>query len=53
MPTVIEEVTAQVLEPPVPAPEPSQGRGRQAPDMARIQAELKRESERLQRLWCD
>jgi len=53
MATVIEEVTAQVIEPPAPRPEPPETRGRQAPDMPRIQAELKREAERLQRLWCD
>ena len=53
MPTVIDEVNAQVIEPPGPEPERPEGRGRQAPDMARIQAELRREAERGQRLWCD
>jgi hypothetical protein len=53
MPTVIEEVTAQVLEPPAPRPDETPARGRQAPDMVRIQTELRRETERVQRLWCD
>ena len=53
MSTVIEEVTAQVLEPSVPQPERPEARGRQVPDMPRIRAELKREAERVQRLWCD
>ena len=53
MATVIDEVTAQVIEPPAPQPERAEARGRQAPDMARIQAELRREAERLRRLWCD
>jgi len=52
MPTVIEEVTAQVIEPSAPQPERQETRG-QAPDMPRIQAELRREAEREQRLWCD
>jgi hypothetical protein len=53
MPTVIDEVTAQVVEPPTPQSERPEPRGRQAPDMPRIQAELRREAERIQRLWCD
>ena len=53
MPTVIDEVTAQVLEPSAPQPERPQARERQPPDMLRIQTELRREAERVQRLWCD
>ncbi len=53
MPTVIDEVTAQVVEPPVPEPERREPQRRQPPDMPRIQAELRRAAERMQRLWCD
>ena len=53
MPTVIEEVTAQVIEPSTAQPERREARGRQVPDMPRIQAELRREAERVERLWCD
>ncbi len=53
MPTVIQDVTAEVIEPSAPKPEGPESRGRQAPDMPRIQAELRREAERVQRLWCD
>jgi hypothetical protein len=51
MPIVIDEVTAQVIEP--TTPERREVRGRQAPDMPRIQAEFRREAERIQRLWSD
>jgi hypothetical protein len=53
MSTVIEEVTAQVSEPPAPHPDPPEAPRRPAPDIPRIQAELRRETERVQRLWCD
>lgn len=53
MPTIIDEVSAQVGEPPAPQPERQETRGRQTPDMPRIQAELRREVERVERLWCD
>jgi len=53
MPTVIDEVTAQVIEPPAPRPEPAEPHSRQPPDMPRIQTELRREAERVERLWCD
>ena len=53
MPTVIDEVTAQVMEAPMPEPERRDAAARSAPDLPRIQAELRREAERGQRLWCD
>ena len=53
MATVIDEVTAQVVEPAPPEPERPETRGRQAPDIPRIQSELRREAERSRRLWCD
>jgi hypothetical protein len=53
MPTVIDNVAAEVVEAPEPEPQRTEPRHRQAPDMPRIQAELRREAERIHRLWCD
>ncbi len=52
MPVTIGETTVEVQEPPPPAAAAESSR-RQPPDMARIQAELKREAERRLRQWCD
>ncbi len=52
MPVTIGETTVEVQEPPPPAAAAESAR-RQPPDMARIQAELKREAERRLRQWCD
>lgn len=51
MPVTIGETTVEVQEPPPPAA--AESSRRQPPDMARIQAELKREAERRLRQWCD
>jgi hypothetical protein len=51
MAVIIDEVNAQTTEPPAAAAAPSQRRP--PPDMLRIIAELRREAEREQRLWCD
>jgi hypothetical protein len=53
MPVVIDDVSAQVVDQPEPERERSVPPGRQPPDMTRIQAELRREAERIRRLWCD
>lgn len=52
MPTVIDEASVEVTEPPAPPPR-RETPPRQPPDMARIRAELGREAERLLRQWCD
>jgi hypothetical protein len=51
MPVTIEEVTAELSDPP-PATAAQPPR-RPPPDMPRIIAELRRAMEREQRLWCD
>jgi hypothetical protein len=51
MPVIINEVSAEISEPPAAPSAPPQRRP--PPDMLRISAELRREAEREQRLWCD
>lgn len=53
MPTIIDEVSAQVVEPAASEPRAPEPPRRPPPDLPRIIAELRRENERLQRLWCD
>lgn len=53
MSVVVDEISAEVVEQPAADAQAPERPRRPPPDMARIRAALRRDAERLQRLWAD